>query len=94
MSLPEKNTARRKWVGLAIFIAVALIVGQIGGLITRGPVETWYPTLNKPSYNPPDWVFPVAWTANMPGWRSRSMARSSRSISAGQSFSSACRARF
>ena len=63
MSLPEKNTARRKWVGLAIFIAVALIVGQIGGLITRGPVETWYPTLNKPSYNPPDWVFPVAWTA-------------------------------
>lgn len=31
-----------------------------GGLFPPGP---WYRTLSKPSWTPPDWLFPVAWTA-------------------------------
>ncbi|MCZ4652758.1 TspO/MBR family protein [Gordonia amicalis] len=37
--------------------------GAIGSIVTRPAVETWYPRLKKPSFVPPAWVFPVAWTA-------------------------------
>ena len=30
-----------------------------GALFSPGP---WYQTLNRPSWTPPDWVFPVVWT--------------------------------
>ncbi|XP_003973286.1 translocator protein [Takifugu rubripes] len=36
--------------------------GFLGGLITRSEVKTWYPTLKKPSWRPPNAAFPVVWT--------------------------------
>jgi translocator protein len=29
----------------------------------RSTVHTWYPALRKPALNPPNWIFPPAWTA-------------------------------
>ncbi|MET0701218.1 MAG: TspO/MBR family protein [Mycobacterium sp.] len=34
----------------------------MGSVASKAGVETWYPTLKKPSYVPPNVVFPVAWT--------------------------------
>jgi tryptophan-rich sensory protein len=51
------------WAALAGLIAACLGVGALGGWITSDAVQTWYPTLNKPSWNPPDWVFGPVWTA-------------------------------
>ena len=34
----------------------------IGSFASKAGVETWYPTLRKPRYVPPNVVFPVAWT--------------------------------
>lgn len=46
------------------FVSVVLcfIAAAIGSHYTEKSVDTWYPTLNKPSFTPPDWVFPVVWS--------------------------------
>ncbi len=52
-----------KWVVLAGFVALSLAVGAIGGFATTQSVVEWYPTLNKPSWTPPSWLFGPVWTA-------------------------------
>ncbi len=52
----------RKWIGLAGFIAICLLTGALGGWVTSQSVIEWYPTLNKPAWNPPAWVFAPVWT--------------------------------
>lgn len=47
---------------IIIAVTVCLIVGSLSGLATTDAIEGWYATLNKPSFNPPNWVFGPAWT--------------------------------
>ena len=47
---------------LLICLAVVLLAGGIGSLATTKAIPTWYKGLNKPSFNPPDWLFGPAWT--------------------------------
>jgi len=48
--------------GLAAAMLLSLIAGSIGGLATYPKIATWYAGLNKPSFNPPNWLFGPAWT--------------------------------
>lgn len=41
---------------------VCLLVGGLSGYATSGSIDTWYLTLNKPSFNPPNWIFGPVWT--------------------------------
>ena len=43
-------------------VAAPLVVGGISGLLTSGQIATWYRTLDRPDWNPPDWVFGPVWT--------------------------------
>jgi tryptophan-rich sensory protein len=45
-----------------IAVAVPIAVGGLSGYATSRGVATWYPTLVKPSFNPPAWVFGPVWT--------------------------------
>jgi benzodiazapine receptor len=47
---------------LLISMVGPLLVGGLSGLATARSVTTWYPTLAKPPFNPPAWVFGPAWT--------------------------------
>jgi benzodiazapine receptor len=49
-------------MALVIALAVPFAVAAIGGYATSSSVSTWYPTLNKPAWNPPAWVFGPVWT--------------------------------
>jgi tryptophan-rich sensory protein len=49
-------------VGLIIAIAIPLAVGAVGGIATSSSVSTWYPTLAKPAWTPPSWLFGPVWT--------------------------------
>jgi tryptophan-rich sensory protein len=50
----------------AIALVAALVlpqaVGFLGALSTVGAVRDWYPTLARPSFAPPTWVFGPVWT--------------------------------
>lgn len=43
-----------------IFLLACVAAGATGAVFQPGE---WYKTLDKPSWTPPDWVFPVAWTS-------------------------------
>jgi benzodiazapine receptor len=47
---------------ILIVVVTCLAVGYFSGMITREAITTWYPTLVKPSFNPPNWVFAPIWT--------------------------------
>ncbi|HEY7132555.1 MAG TPA: TspO/MBR family protein, partial [Candidatus Limnocylindrales bacterium] len=47
----------------AAIVATPLVVGAVGGLQTANAVRTWYRTLDRPAWNPPDRVFGPVWTA-------------------------------
>ncbi len=54
---------KNKYISLIGFIFVTFFASAIGGFTTRISKEPWYNTINKPSFNPPDWVFAPVWTA-------------------------------
>lgn len=44
-----------------INIAIPLAAGVLGSLFTMQSIDTWYATINKPSFNPPNTVFQPVW---------------------------------
>lgn len=53
----------RDLLGLVAFIILCLAVSAGGGAITATSVDNWYQALEKPPFNPPDWLFAPVWTA-------------------------------
>lgn len=47
---------------LIISILIPLIIGFAGSFFTASSVDSWYATINKPSFNPPGWIFAPVWT--------------------------------
>eukprot|EP00386_Alphamonas_edax_P013886 GDKI01042737.1.p1 GENE.GDKI01042737.1~~GDKI01042737.1.p1 ORF type:complete len:170 (+),score=28.66 GDKI01042737.1:74-583(+) len=47
---------------LALAVALPLVGGWLSGLNTRSAIKNWYSKLNKPSWTPPNFMFPIAWT--------------------------------
>jgi translocator protein len=51
-----------KKVTLLFCILLPLAAGAISGFLTSASIPTWYATLIKPSFNPPNYLFGPVWT--------------------------------
>ena len=52
-----------KFLKFAISVIGCELVGILATPFTLSAIPTWYSTLNKPSFSPPNWVFGPVWTA-------------------------------
>ena len=47
---------------ILVMIVTCVVIGAISGLLTQEGVDTWYTTIEKPSFNPPNWIFAPVWS--------------------------------
>lgn len=50
------------WISLIACVGGILLIGTISGLANAGSINGWFSTLNKPSFNPPNYLFGPVWT--------------------------------
>ena len=53
---------RRSAYGLVVALLCCFGTSAIGGLLTATSVSSWYLQLDRPSWNPPGWLFGPVWT--------------------------------
>jgi tryptophan-rich sensory protein len=51
----------RDVVKLVVSLVACQFAGAIGAIFTTPAIPTWYATLEKPSFSPPNWLFAPAW---------------------------------
>lgn len=54
--------APNRWLLLGGLLVASFLAAAIGGLSTSSSVDSWYRTLERPAFAPPDWVFGPVWT--------------------------------
>jgi tryptophan-rich sensory protein len=47
---------------LAAAVIICLAIGGIGGFATGPAIDSWYVTIQKPDFTPPNWLFGPVWT--------------------------------
>ncbi|MEE1943601.1 TspO/MBR family protein [Pedobacter sp. KR3-3] len=57
-----KKTSKFQFVPFLICLFIPLFVGFLGSMLTLDSVKTWYLTINKPAFNPPNAVFGPVWS--------------------------------
>ena len=53
----------QKILRIVVVVITCLTIGYLSGMETREQINTWFPTLIKPIFNPPNWIFGPVWTA-------------------------------
>lgn len=51
----------KKFIAPVLFVVASQLAGFVGSFFTVTNVGSWYQTVNKPSFNPPNWIFGPVW---------------------------------
>lgn len=66
MPLTPQTKAKLKnraiWSRLIGWALLCYATAAYGGIVTAPAIPEWYASLNKPPFNPPDWIFAPVWT--------------------------------
>ncbi len=63
--LARERKERCGWGGtwrLCGLMLLCVTVGAVSGAATRDSIPTWYAGLQKPVFNPPNWIFAPMWS--------------------------------
>ncbi len=52
----------KNWLRLLISIAIPQLVGAMGAYFTITETGSWFQTIEKPPWQPPNWLFGPSWT--------------------------------
>lgn len=52
---------KRKYIYIGISVTICLLVGILSSFATQSSVNDWFVQLNKPWFNPPNWIFAPVW---------------------------------
>lgn len=61
-TVPRTGRAGHPWWALTGFVVGCQLAGAIGIPFNQQSLDSWYDGLDKPSFNPPSWVFGPVWT--------------------------------
>lgn len=53
---------KKQYTYIGISVAICLLVGFLSSFATQSSANDWYLQLNKPWFNPPNWIFAPVWT--------------------------------
>ena len=57
----KQKTMKIKTTKLILAILICQSAGIVGSIFTSPSIQTWYTTLQKPSFTPPNWLFAPVW---------------------------------
>ena len=57
----KENVKIKDILRLVISIVLCQLAGFLGSLFTIPAIPTWYKTLRKPFFTPPNWIFSPVW---------------------------------
>jgi benzodiazapine receptor len=57
------DTKRFAFFPFLINMLIPMVFAAGGGLLTSAALHTWYPGIQKPSFNPPNWLFGPVWSS-------------------------------
>lgn len=50
-------------IKLAVSFILTATAGGLGSIFTSSAIPSWYAFVNKPSFNPPNWLFGPVWSS-------------------------------
>ncbi|WP_103069545.1 TspO/MBR family protein [Aquimarina sediminis] len=52
---------KKKLFRISIALLLCVLIGFLSSIATQTSLNTWYSSLNKPSFTPPNWIYGPTW---------------------------------